>query len=47
MCRPSKMDDRCADLRRSMVVVLTFEDHDRCEIVATLAHNIDGIFVWE
>ena len=26
MCRPSKVDDRCVDLRRSMVVVSPFED---------------------
>ena len=26
MCRPSKMDDRCVDLRGSMINVSTFED---------------------
>ena len=31
MCRPSRIDDRCADLRRSMVVVSTFED--RCRLI--------------
>ena len=25
-CRPSKIDDRCVDLRRSMIDVSTFED---------------------
>ena len=43
MCQPSKMDDRCADLRRWMIDVPTFEDRwslcrpsktdDRCEIM--------------
>ena len=58
MCRPSRIDDRCVDLRRWMIDVPTFEDRwslclpskidDRCEIMcATLAQNIDGIVVCE
>ena len=49
MCRPLKMDDRCADLRRSMAVVSTSKTDDRCEIMLlyTLAQNIDGIVVCE
>ena len=39
MCRPSKNDDRCVDLRRSMVSVST---DDRCEIM--LLHLLKTLY---
>ena len=43
MCRSSKMDDRCADLRRSMAVVSTSKTDDRCEIM--LLHLLKTLMV--
>ena len=53
MCRPSKIDDRCVDLRRWMIDVPTFEDRwslcrpsktdDRCEIM--LLHLLKTLMV--
>ena len=43
MCRLSKIDDRCANLRRSMALCRPSKTDDRCEIM--LPHLLETLMV--